>query len=430
MEAVHVFFTIITIFTGLALLAAAGRLGGRKVGIAALALFAVYQAGYDLNDFLSALTETPMNLFASIGLFFAIAGLVGSRRNLNLFLAGVMTGMATLAKPVAVSFLPATFIAFLFFRMRTHNTSAIVRDFVMLALGFAAPLTAVALMLQGAGALDDAIRWVWMENLRYSSTPASTMDTIRHGLTRIGAYVAVSSPLWFLAAGRTVQLIRKRSIPPVEMMLILWIVFSFGTISLGGRFFPHYFLQLLPPLVVLAAIGWISWLSPVLKNMRKIRTAIASICLGGMAAGFFAFHIAEIKNVPVTCGIECEIGAFVAENTDFDSRIFVWGHNSDIYFYAKRLPASRFSYCSYLTGSSEGYEDENAPGNASDDAWRMLMDDLAEHPPALIVDMSGVDIRGYNKLPADAFPQLKFLMESHYSPYANIAGVEIWKANP
>ena len=42
-------------------------------------------------------------------------------------------------------------------------------------------------------------------------------------------------------------------------LLVSWLLASFIAVGAGGRFYPHYFIQALPPLVVMAARQLTLW---------------------------------------------------------------------------------------------------------------------------------------------------------------------------
>ncbi|MBT3182816.1 MAG: hypothetical protein HN337_09980 [Deltaproteobacteria bacterium] len=429
MQAVHILFMLIVIATGLILVLAAERVGGSKARLPALLLFTAYQSGYDLNDFLAANTETLMNLFCAASIYFAAAGLKIRKQSSGWLTSGMMAGIACLAKPVAVVMIPAIVVGIISVRPKIDTFKTILKNIGLTTSGFIIPLALCAFYLLGIGALEDAIRWVWLENVSYATSMQSLSETLAMGATRIGIYVAASLPLWILALGHIVKFIRRGDLPAGEAVLFTWILLSFITVSLGGRFFPHYFLQFIPPLTILAALGYTSWFAPFFRKKVALLRTITYVVLIGPIVGFLALHVIEIRKLPKKVAAERTIGAFISKTTLPDAKIFVWGHNSDIYFYSKRVPASRFSYCSYLTNAREGFENLNRIDEPDDSSWQMLMSDLTEEPPDIIVDMSGTGIRGYDAYPIGGFNYLSSFMKPNYLISANIYGAHIWKKN-
>lgn len=425
MTAVHIVFSLIVIATGFILMATAQRAAGNATGLTALILFAAYQAGYDLNDFLMAGTEIPMNLFAVSSAYCLVLTLGKVRRLGPLFWSGIFTSLAILSKPVAIAFLPAIFVADLWDRKKRGILVATISDAIAFSVGCVLPIALVATWLAGNGALDDAIRWTWKENLAYAEMVLPLWALLKNGAIRFGVYAIASLPLWFLAAGRAVSAFRSRSWTAPDLMMATWLIASFYMASLGMRFFPHYFLQFLPPLIYLAARGWTAWLEIKLNEHKKFKMGLIIIGVLIPLITFPFVQFCQAKKIPRSIAKERAIANVVSKLTTPDDRIFVWGHSSDIYLLSQRLPASRFVYCSFLSGASEGYESQNQIRKGDEDAWQMLISDLSRRPPALIVDMSGTGIRGYGTYPINAFDKLGALAEREYQIVAVINGARV-----
>jgi 4-amino-4-deoxy-L-arabinose transferase-like glycosyltransferase len=426
MQAVHLLFIAIAMMTALLVLLSADRLDP-SAGIPAFLLFAVYQAGYDLNDFMSAGTEAVMNLFACLAFFLFLKSIATKRRFLFALLAGVAIGLAILSKQVAAIEAIAIAAAYAVESFRNGRPVGIFSDLVALFAGVAVPITALALYLIHADAFPDAMRWLWTENAKYAALQLPFADIFLHGAIRIGLYVLVSLPLWLMATYYIIGEIQGKRFGTQFIALLTWLMLSFVSVSAGGRFFPHYFIQFLPPLCILAAMGWTSRVAPMLSYRRLLRATVMFIVLVLPFAGFFLFHWYEVGILPAKDSAELAIARYVASNTKGDDRIFVWGHSSDIYAYSKRLPASRFVYCSYLTGAREGFEGKNDMNNPPDEvAWNMLLSDLNKNTPSIIVDMSGSKIRGYDTYPISKFRPLDEFVGKHYAYSGSVAGAGIW----
>jgi hypothetical protein len=134
-----------------------------------------------------------------------------------------------------------------------------------------------------------------------------------------------------------------------------------------------------------------------------------------------------VKALPAKTLVERSIGKKIDSITNPGDRIFVWGHSSDVYYYSKRLPASRFTYCSFLSGAQEGYEDGNRAGSVRQDVWALLVNDLGARRPAAMVDMSGTDIRGYRAYPMQDFEPLKKFVRRSYKVADIVDRAVVWK---
>jgi hypothetical protein len=113
-------------------------------------------------------------------------------------------------------------------------------------------------------------------------------------------------------------------------------------------------------------------------------------------------------------------------------RIFVWGYWPQLYFYARRLPATRFVYAQTLAGYVPGHPDSLDP--AADtrhyviaDHWRLWSEDMQRHPAELIVDTAPGAIHFWEKYPIRDDPPLQEMVSRSYRLEAEVAGVRIYR---
>jgi hypothetical protein len=120
----------------------------------------------------------------------------------------------------------------------------------MLFVGFLIPSAAVALWLAAAGAQADYIEQVWRWGLLYTGSPTAEngFPVLFHWLGFHVALVAAAIWYWLRSSVSNDEPERRRT--------LAWFVVSLGGVSLGLRFAPRYFMQLLPPLAMAAARGF------------------------------------------------------------------------------------------------------------------------------------------------------------------------------
>ena len=433
MTAVHIFFALIVMTTGLIIYATVSKISGKQVGIIAILIFAVYQAGYDTNDFLAANTETLMNFFSGCTVFFLVLDLCEDKNKFYLLLSGVFLGLAILSKQVAIALLPPMIISLIVKEIKTGKIRAILTKSLLLSLGLLIPFLVLFAYLYYQGALGWFYRWVWVENIKYASNAVPFLVVLMHGINginRIGVFMLAFIPLWILTIIYAIRIIRNRDLSAINIFLFSWLIFCFPAVSLGGRFFPHYFLQFLLPLTIISALAWHKIITPISERSKLIDFASLAIVIIIPYLIFFALHFYEIQN-KFKFVTEKLVGKTIASLAAPSDRIFVWGHSSDIYYYSKRLPSSRFIYCSYLTGANEGFENikVSPTKNINKEAWKLLMEDLANKKPKWVVDMSGTKKRGYNKFPISSYSELDNLIKNNYSLALNIKGSHIFSLN-
>ncbi|MCF7687543.1 MAG: hypothetical protein K9M98_03735 [Cephaloticoccus sp.] len=218
---------------------------------------------------------------------------------------------------------------------------------------------------------------------------------------------------------------------PRQFDLPYWLILGWcaaGLISttLSGRGFSHYSIQLIPGLSL--ACGWVTvrlitivhhWIG---SNKTRIFAGItASIILLIWLLLPLGIRLQSLQLPEPGTDV---ISGLVRRLSDPADRIFVWGYNPDVYAISGRMPATRFLYCTFLTGlipwtnldPLKNTEYAVVPG-----AWDKFLADWNRHPPILIAD--GRSQRGFLKYPIDEQPLLWPLIARNY------AQVEIDTAN-
>jgi hypothetical protein len=177
--------------------------------------------------------------------------------------------------------------------------------------------------------------------------------------------------------------LRARRSANVDSELWFWLAGGGLAVLAGFRFFGHYYLQLLPPLALIAVFGL------PFGRRQLTRTAVA-VAVPVLAMWLFSFSPPNARGI-IPYGDVAERVRGVTAPTD---RIFVWGEYPEIYWAADREPATRFIHTGFLTGNSGGRDAQLVrPSDGVPGAWDLLAADIAATPPDLIVDTSGASIR-------------------------------------
>ena len=222
-----------------------------------------------------------------------------------------------------------------------------------------------------------------------------------------------------------------------DATLLIWFAVSYGGVMVGGRFFAHYFIQILPALCLVGARGLTGIHSSLRTRglgVRRIAIAIISI---GFAITIARFHgrsvllMADLvrgtvseSNVNWYYGIrdreERMVAAQVRELPDGadaadvvaleairaggprlrtvggpEDYVFVWGYRPEVYFWSGLIPASRYLSSQPLTGvpADVHYFDWDYHSLLNDEvtaqARLQVVRDLEETQPKYIVDEIG-----------------------------------------
>lgn len=216
-------------------------------------------------------------------------------------------------------------------------------------------------------------------------------------------------PLWIGAVGAILWLIvdaaahRSRD----ALAILFLTIAGYIAVCLPNRFWPHYYYLLIPAAVIAVSmfVGYLAnW------SQRSIR----STSIGSSAAGFIyavvpilllVTEYREYLHQP-HFGITVKRynsrdfwgraqGEKVRQVTDPGDEIFVFGHDTSIYYYSKRKCASRFTM---ITGLQSVY-------SRADERRAILMDELRERPPRLILVL-------FDEKP---FPEWRAFLEEYYT---------------
>lgn len=263
---------------------------------------------------------------------------------------GALGAVALLAKPVTapiVAFTAATALALS--RRRAAQCGA-------LAIGAAVVLAPTWLYFaaRDAGpALLDAVVW---NNLAYAGEtklaqyPAYFAAQFAPSLAPLGAIYAAAllAPLALLGAASC----ERRRLAWVAA----WLAASLPAVAAGGYFRQHQFILAMPPLALLAAIGLDAIVRRVI-GAHRFATPIAAAALlaVSVAVGFWYFGPATpasklhrlygsnpFPEAPA-------LGAWLAERSTPEDRVFIYGSEPQLLFYAKRPSASRYIFVYPLT---------------------------------------------------------------------------------
>jgi len=239
-------------------------------------------------------------------------------------------------------------------------------------------------------------RGAWLPALSLADSNLSLLGTAAGGL--------------LLAAGVALVL-RPRAVPGE---LWLWLAVSMAAVTAGCQFFGHYFLQLVPPLVLTAVAA-----ARTLPRCRHAVTAWTVL----MAAAFVGWGLTAPRHELDHARV---VAAAVRAGTGPHQRVLVWGMHPEDYWLADRTPAARYLTAGFLTNFSGGRHGVRVGERyAIPGAWRIFVAEFAAHPPALVVD----DSRGA-PYAVDRTPTLRGILESGYRQVATVDGAVLYARGP
>jgi hypothetical protein len=276
----------------------------------------------------------------------------------SMILAGALTGMATAFKQVAaVNWL---FLVCLYpiLVTREKRWSRGVSFVAWSAVGVAAVWGGVAIYFWLRHGLGDLVYNVFTHNLEYASAIPWRNRWILCRDT-LALLAPSQSLVWIMSAtGLGAALLSRNRQPSV--LLAGWTVTSLAGVSASGYYFPHYFQQLLPVLSLAAVFGaqaldvWGLWRC-VPTWCRRTMLVIALTVLPAVEMYPFLFVYAPNEAVqkiyPGNYFAEMpEVGRRIADVTGSDDRVFIFGAEAEVLFYARRVSATRYIFLFPLYG--------------------------------------------------------------------------------
>ncbi len=280
-------------------------------------------------------------------------------------LSGFVAGIALLVNAKAFFVLAAC----LFFAWRGAG---------WLLAGFAVP-NIVALIWFGRPYLDQVWRWGVMYSEQTFAVATGFIRTANWAGFQSALIVGAVFALWKEARWR--------------WKMIAWMLISFLAVAAGWRFFPRYYFQLLPVMVLLAARGY-----TLLGRCRVILLALLLIPLVRFGPRYvtLANDLAHGRQSNWTDVALNQDSHAAADRIQPAGTLLVWGYRPDVFTYTRMPAGSRFLDSQPLTGvladrhlySSEAFAPAWAARNrreliASDPTW--IVDGLGPLNPALAI---------------------------------------------
>ncbi len=368
------------------------RTHGRQAGLWAGALFVVGCYGFVPPDAAAA-------NYAHFAVPLATLAILACRRTGWYPLAGgALLGFALLSRQSWVFAVPAGALSCW---MTTR-----VRGVALYALGLVAAVATAGLMAPWTD------YWFW----NFKSSPGFVFAAIEPGpaIAAGAASLALFGVLHLavvVGAGS-----RVRATWRSHADLWLWVLSGTAAWAAGFRFFGHYWLQVVPPLVLLAAPAVAAWRLPWRRLAAASLGATAVFAVGAQFAPD-AFHPRPDAG-PVARAIQA--------CTDPDQRVFVWGSYPELMVAVDRPIAGGLVHSDFITGRSGGRSD--ASGAETPGARERMIADLFSQPPAVLVDTSSVDDLGYEAFPMLDDPDLADLVDRGDYQRSTTGSFTLWFA--
>ncbi|MFG2055553.1 hypothetical protein ACGFI9_16165 [Micromonospora sp. NPDC048930] len=320
------------VLAGLAITVLVGLIGwllvGRRAGVAAAGLYAVigvapHLEGFTLNGEL--LASAPATLAVAAALLWCRYRSAGW-----LVTAGLAAGVATTMKP---SGLDGIAVGLVVARLRTRRGRVAGSPPALFLAASALPVGLSALHGWQLGWRD---YWTALAGYQFAAMGGAAAGPGARWTDFTGSLGPAARDLAVVAAAAGVGLWLLRGAPSARWVLLAWLGGAALGVNLGGSYWPHYYLQLLPPLTVLAAAAIAAIRRPRLRAGAAVITLLPQLIW--LAALVPATPDERQQRIPYygLARRDERIAAAIRAETSPHDRIFVLVSQSDIYFLAQR----------------------------------------------------------------------------------------------
>lgn len=437
---VHLVTTFLVMATAGMVYATARLFTGFRESFAAL-LFFIFLTHIHEPKYISTSGETLINVMLMVSIYCYLSGKIKGFSPLRAVTGGLFLGAAVLtsykAGIVAIVMATEVFIPASWYSTEGEKTSP-PKKYVNLMTTGAASLVPVLLLIfifHRWGVLEDFLSWGFLYNFQYIGSGSEAFSLLRP-LARTLIFFAMAAPLLIIIAAGAVRMRRGEilTLPPGGYLafLSLWFLLSLAAVLQGGRCYSHYYIQLAPPLALLAAPFFLE-----VTGRSTMKRRITVIFMAGLLVIFFAARI----DINATCRLVnypnrqaepalAEAGRYIKMHAPPGETVYAWGWATPLYYHADRRSASRFLISDFFTGRVFGTANDSRDKNIAlnrEKNFILFLQDIKKKNPLYFVDTSPAGFFGYDRFPPRDRPALKKILEENYRRETSIKKMVLYR---
>lgn len=381
---IHLFYALLAVFTTFFLYRLASLMFGFRVALLSAFLYGLFSGGVLITG--SFANTENLLVFFVIPAFYFFWVAYKKEKTYLFFPSGIFFGLAILSKQVAFWELAAAS----FFLWQAARRKLLLR-----------PLMLKAVLLWG-GVLSTVILFVGY--FIFKGAGRSFFDAVILYNAFFGRIVGLSQAivnlwraffwtprenffLWALAALGLFKIYKNRQ-EERALFVLCWFAASILGVSSALRFYPHYFIQAMPVLSILAGIylGLTFFTRPTAaKKYLGMILLILAICSFLRVEWDYYFKYTPLESLincrgglarPKIYKATAEVAAFIRQKTSPRDYIYIWGFWPEIYFYSQRQAASK-----YFLFSSRGA----MIGSMGERIQQRVFADILKHKPKYFI---------------------------------------------
>lgn len=330
----------------------------------------------------------------------------------NIFISGLLFGVAALFKIPAVFDVPVVVLFWLVTtKLNKDEIIEIIKKTFILALGLLIPILISLIWYFFKGALGDYIKAAFLENLGYINT--------WNGVSQ-GSFLVKHGPLLIRASiiliGLVILRVFNKKLNKSFMIATIWLLTSLFAVTLSQRPYPHYMIQAVPAIALLIGI---------LVSSNKIEQVLSVIPLTiaivvpiyyqfyyyptfSYYQRFAQFATGKISKWeffnefdPTTKG-NYDTAQTITKLAVDNEKVFIWGNDAPtIYALSRHLPPIKYVADYHITDFS---------------SLSQTASDLSKNPPPLIVILPN----------SPNFKELQNLLTKKYIIISSQNNTQIW----
>ena len=370
--AVHIGTYVYSILTLIGVYLLAGRLFGRSLGLVAGLAFVIYSTAQSFFGF-SSNTEIFMIMPMVFATFLALVAC--EKKAKRLFLAvGFLCGWAFMFKQVAATniLFIALYMLYRHLKSAERKPLSLVASYALLFVSFSVPILLFGLYFHLKGGLWDAFYQMFLFNLEYRGFRPPASYFFYGALSPVLAVVpAEGGPVnfnsfaayWVFVLWAFVRMLLKKD--RALVFVFLFFIFSYAGSIINFFFFPHYFIQIVPAVSILA--GWgMADIFLFLKEKNLLAGAVAKgalLALMGLCLvlplllelDYYVLNSADANVRRIYAGNPFSealvVADYVRKNTRPEDTVLILGSEPEVLYYAKRKSATRHNHLYAVVGN-------------------------------------------------------------------------------
>ena len=332
----------------------------------------------------------------------------------NLLLSGFLLSISALFKIPAAFDIPAIVIYWLIIQNKLDIRSLLKvakRAFIIL-IGFAIPIGLTFIWFYLSGSFKEYLVAAFLQNFGYLSSWRPD-DVQKPFLEKNGPLLMRAG---IVALASLILYLKRKRLSKEFMFATIWLFLSLFAVTLSERPYPHYLIQSVAPIAILAAILFTS------AKIEQVYTMIPLFFAAFIPFYFHFYHYETFsyynrfiklasgqitkQNYLNTFGSQVprnyEVAKFVVSSTDKKDKIFVWGDGVPIYALSDRLPPGKYVADYHIKDFSSNSE---------------TLEVIKKNMPELIIILPD----------SNPFIELDYFIKKNYGLSENIDGAQIWK---